>query len=152
VVFLSIFLPAAALLFEVSARAVVLALFGALLPVVLPVVLRDCFVRALANRAAAAFRVDAPAEALAVRFAPARADAPGLRDLDLALARAPAFGFFGLFLTDAIRIYSCLVPHKEAEHATNDAIRSIALTTVSRSAITRRPAPRPRLDQKPQSE
>jgi hypothetical protein len=149
VVFLSMFLRAAALLFEVSARAVVLALFGAFLPVVL----RVSFVRALAERAAAAFRrVGAPAEGLAVRFAPARADAPGLRDLDLALARAPAFGFFGLFLTDAIRTYSCLVPHKEAEHATNDAIRSIALTTVSRSAITRRPAPRPGSIRKPQGE
>jgi hypothetical protein len=149
VVFLSMFLRAAALLFEVSARAVVLALFGAFLPVVL----RDSFVRALAERAAAAFRrAEALADPAAVRFAPACADAPGLRDLDLALARAPAFDFLGLFLTDAIRTYSCLVPHNEAEHATSDAIRSIALTTASRSAITRRPAPRPRLDQKPQSE
>ena len=87
-----------------------------------------------------------------VRFAPARADAPGLRDLDLALARAPAFDFLELFLTDAIRTYSCLVPHNGRNMRPAMRHASIALTTVSASAITHRPAPRPRLGSKPQSE
>jgi hypothetical protein len=120
------FLRAAALLFEVSVRAVLLALFGALLPVAL----RASPVRPLAGRASAAFRRAEVVTALAVvRFASGRAaEAPGLRDLDLALVRAPApaFDFFELFLRDAIR--TSLLPRsaQQAEHATGDAMHSIA--------------------------
>jgi hypothetical protein len=126
------FLRAAALLFGVSVRAVLLALFEALLPVAL----RASLVRPPVGRSAAPLRRAEIVAALAmVRFACGRAaEAPDLRDLDLALVRAPApaFDFFELFLRDAIR--TSLLPRsaQQAEHATGDAIHSVAS---SRSAI-----------------
>jgi hypothetical protein len=124
------FLRAAALLFGVSVRAVLLALFEALLSVAL----RDSLVRPPVGRSAAPLRRAEVVALASARFACGRAaEAPGLRDLDLALARAPApaFDFFELFLRDAIR--TSLLPRsaQQAEHATGECDTQHRLTTVS---------------------
>src|SRR5947209_11263127 len=137
------FLRAAALLFEFSARVVV-APFAALLPPPL----WAAPVRPPAGGEAAAFRRAEVVATLAnVRFVCGRAAAAaGLRrdlpldlpPVDLALvelatvrAPAPAFDFFELFLTDAIRTSLLPGPARWAEHATGDATHSVALHTVS---------------------
>src|SRR5947209_3670710 len=147
------FLRAAALLFEFSARVVV-APFAALLPPPL----WAAPVRPPAGREAAAFRRAEVVATLAnVRFVCGRAAAAaGLRPdlpldlppvdlppvdlalVDLALvelvtvrAPAPAFDFFELFLTDAIRTSLLPGSARWAEHATGDATHSVALHTVS---------------------
>src|SRR5947209_3958799 len=133
------FLRAAALLFEFSARVVV-APFAALLPPPL----WAAPVRPPAGREAAAFRRAEVVATLAnVRFVCGRAAAAaGLRPdlplvdlvlVDLALVRAPApaFDFFELFLTDAIRTSLLPGSARWAEHATGDATHSVALHTVS---------------------
>jgi hypothetical protein len=143
------FLRAAALLFEFSARVVV-APFAALLPPPL----WAAPVRPPAGREAAAFRRAEVVATLAnVRFVCGRAAAAAgfrpdlpfvdlplvdlalvdlaLVDLALVRAPAPAFDFFELFLTDAIRTSLLPGSARWAEHATGDATHSVALHTVS---------------------
>jgi hypothetical protein len=138
------FLRAAALLFEFSARVVV-APFAALLPPPL----WAAPVRPPAGREAAAFRRAEVVATLAnVRFVCGRAAAAAgfrpdlplvalplvdlaLVDLALVRAPAPAFDFFELFLTDAIRTSLLPGSARWAEHATGDATHSAALHTVS---------------------
>jgi hypothetical protein len=143
------FLRAAALLFEFSARVVV-APFAALLPPPLwaapvrppagreaaafrraEVVATLANVRFVCGRAAAAadFRPDLPLVALPLVALPLVDLA--LVDLALVRAPAPAFDFFELFLTDAIRTSLLPGSARWAEHATGDATHSVALHTVS---------------------
>jgi hypothetical protein len=143
------FLRLAALLFEVPARAIVLALFEAPLPVVFAV----WPARALGAGAAVRDRADDPAAALAtLRFVEDRAPAaPDFEPLAFEVVRvlALAFDFFELFLRDAIR--ASLLPRsaRQAEHATGSPDRQPGPVSDRQPPIN--PASYPRLRLKPRS-